>query len=763
MIFTSLDWKRLASSLLITAIGLIALALTDRYYRGSVSQANAQELQRTAANVQDELSQNINAQITVAEDLQAFMLAPTSLPDYETFDRFAELLLDHYPQALAFQYVDPDLIIRHIHPLEGNESALDLDLTTRPAAPFVEKAIRERRLTVNNPTVTVQGPLAVIPRAPLYRGDEFLGLVQVVVEIDPLLEDAAQSLGERFQFQLRDATGALFWGPETLGDGTVNAIIPVGDNRWTLTIGWRNAPPVPDPFVLVLIWGGGGALLLSLLFILNRAWARTEWLRQAVADRTEALEAEVTQRRQTEARLRESEAHLQAILNSAPIVIIATDKHGTFTLSEGTGLKRTGLKPGQVVGQSAFDLYGSLKIILPDGNSISGEELLARVFAGETLSGITELNGTFFDNRFAPIIDGNGLIKGMVGVSIDITERRQAEEAFQSAESRFRTLVENSSDEISIITADGRLLYESPTNNPTLGYPRDAFREQNIFQLLHPDDLERVQTLFGQLLREPTLQIRDQFRLRHQTGAWIWVEAVGTNLIAEPSVGGIVINYHDITSRKLAENKTRQQLDRMTILRKIDQAIAGSMDLHSVLEIILSNGLDELRVDAAVILLYDPVEQILKFELGAGMHTEALKFTHLKLGDGYAGRAAQAMKTVHIPQLQAHGNEFQRSPDFPMEGFESYFGVPLIAKGEIKGVLEIFRRAPSEPEQDWLDFLETLAGQAAIAIDNAELFESLQRANIELDRRVDERTAELKRLNLELQHANRAKDEFLAN
>lgn len=77
-------------------------------------------------------------------------------------------------------------------------------------------------------------------------------------------------------------------------------------------------------------------------------------------------------------------------------------------------------------------------------------------------------------------------------------------------------------------------------------------------------------------------------------------------------------------------------------------------------------------------------------------------------------------------------------------------------------MLEIYHRSPLQPDPDWLDFLETLAGQAAIAIDNAQLFDSLQRSNADLEQRVAQRTAELNQTNLELEHANRTKDEFLA-
>jgi signal transduction histidine kinase/CheY-like chemotaxis protein len=94
--------------------------------------------------------------------------------------------------------------------------------------------------------------------------------------------------------------------------------------------------------------------------------------------------------------------------------------------------------------------------------------------------------------------------------------------------------------------------------------------------------------------------------------------------------------------------------------------------------------------------------------------------------------------------------------------FVDYYGTPLIVKGEVKGVLEIYHRSHLKADAEWLEFLEILAGQAAIAINDAQLFENLQRSNIGLEHRVVERTAQLHQTNIELERANRAKDEFLA-
>ncbi len=104
----------------------------------------------------------------------------------------------------------------------------------------------------------------------------------------------------------------------------------------------------------------------------------------------------------------------------------------------------------------------------------------------------------------------------------------------------------------------------------------------------------------------------------------------------------------------------------------------------------------------------------------------------LRLGEGYAGRAAVERCTIHISNLTAQEDNPRLARAMAKEAFVSYYGVPLIAKGNIKGVLEVFHRVRLEPDEEWLDFLDTLAGQAAIAVDNATLFENLQRSNTDL-------------------------------
>lgn len=179
-------------------------------------------------------------------------------------------------------------------------------------------------------------------------------------------------------------------------------------------------------------------------------------------------------------------------------------------------------------------------------------------------------------------------------------------------------------------------------------------------------------------------------------------------------------------------NAAQRRAEQLTSLRKIDQAITGSFDLKITLEILLEHLLLQLEVDAAVILSYEKALQNLTFIQGRGFRTTALQHTSLRLGRGFAGKAALERRTIFISDLVQPGVGFSDSPNFEEEGFRAYYGLPLIAKGELVGVLEIFKRSPLNPDGEWEEFLHVLAEQAAIAIDNNALFLNLQRSNDEL-------------------------------
>lgn len=182
--------------------------------------------------------------------------------------------------------------------------------------------------------------------------------------------------------------------------------------------------------------------------------------------------------------------------------------------------------------------------------------------------------------------------------------------------------------------------------------------------------------------------------------------------------------------------QSQEQIRKLTTLRDIDAAIASSTDLRVTLNILMDHALRHLKVDAVDILLYHPELQSMTYLCSAGFRSASPTRPLTRLGEGLAGQVVMKGRIEHIPDLQAAG-EIGRDPLLTREGFVSYIGVPLIVKGQIKGLFEIFNRSPLTPSEEWLQFMQTLTGQAAIAIDNSQLFENLQRSNQEIRQAYD--------------------------
>ena len=185
-----------------------------------------------------------------------------------------------------------------------------------------------------------------------------------------------------------------------------------------------------------------------------------------------------------------------------------------------------------------------------------------------------------------------------------------------------------------------------------------------------------------------------------------------------------------INTRLYADSLRR--LEYVQALREIDMAITGSVDLHVTLRVILEKAMAQLHMDAVDVLTFNPHAQTLNFIAGRGFRTRALQGISIRLGQYYAGRAALERRPIYISNLLDNREWLDRSHLLVSEGFVSCYVMPLLSKGQIKGVMEVFSHSEMLLDQEWQDFLESIAGQAAIAIDNANLFDDLQRSNVEL-------------------------------
>ena len=264
---------------------------------------------------------------------------------------------------------------------------------------------------------------------------------------------------------------------------------------------------------------------------------------------------DITASKTAQMQLLKAEDRLSEIVNNAPIVVFALDNNGVFTLSEGMGLRALGLKPGEVVGRSLFELYRDYPSILAN---------FRRALAGEEVASLVELPDLkrTYETKWTPQKDASGRVVGVTGVATDVSLREQAESALHTTKERLRLALEASGMclwDLDVTTGD---VYLSEGWSLMLGRePRETLTNvRELFAITHPDDRQRILVASLAVLKRAAPVYREEHRVRNSSGDWIWVESMG-RVVARREDGralrAIGTNL-DITKRKNAEDALRQ-------------------------------------------------------------------------------------------------------------------------------------------------------------------------------------------------------------
>ena len=289
-------------------------------------------------------------------------------------------------------------------------------------------------------------------------------------------------------------------------------------------------------------------------------------------DITEHKQAE-SQREATLEALRQSEEKYRTILDEMEDVYLEVDLAGNFTFFNDAIFHHVGYSREELIGtsfrsqvakediQTLYNAFGKIystgkpersifyKFVHKDGTMISVE---AAVF---------------------PLYNQKGEIVGFRGIAIDITKRKQSEEALRDSEKYFKEITENSSDIIIIADKNGDIKYCSRSAERLIGYKPEDLIGRNVIKLIHPDDVERAVSDFGKAILLKDTAIPNAFRILHKDGSERYFEGLGKNLLDNPAVAGFIMNVHDITERKQAEEKIRQSEERYrTILDEMEDA-----------------------------------------------------------------------------------------------------------------------------------------------------------------------------------------------
>ncbi|MEW6179772.1 MAG: HD domain-containing phosphohydrolase [Chloroflexota bacterium] len=178
--------------------------------------------------------------------------------------------------------------------------------------------------------------------------------------------------------------------------------------------------------------------------------------------------------------------------------------------------------------------------------------------------------------------------------------------------------------------------------------------------------------------------------------------------------------------------QTEKRLQQLVALRTIETAITSSLDFRFTLSILLDQVVSQLNVDAADVWLYDAKSQRLVFVAGWGFRSLEIRTSPAPVGWGLPGKVAQQRSPIFVPSFSDWEGEKEHVIPLEREGLNSYYGTPIIAKGQLHGVLEVFQRHTLRLDAEKREFLNSLISGAAIAIDNARMVEDLQKTNREL-------------------------------
>ena len=317
-----------------------------------------------------------------------------------------------------------------------------------------------------------------------------------------------------------------------------------------------------------------------------------------------------------------------------------------------------------------------------------------------------------------------GITVPRVRLKQEITEKRLVN--LSSADPALEAILQTFTDINFVLSPDGTIL-DYRSRDPSLPYTfSDSIlnkKIQDVFSSDLADELEQSLRSVQQTGNVLTLE----YPLSVSNGKH-WFEA----RLIPFSDSRMMLTARDVTKCRETEIKMERQIQQLSALRSIDVAIASGLDLNLLLSMLLDRVTSLMHVDAATILLLNSKTNMLEYAAGKGFRSQILQYTRLRLGEGCAGRVALERKTLNVPDLRKDRMEFDRSPYFQNENFVAYWGVPLMAKGKVLGVLEMFHRSALYPDADWRSFLAMMAGQAAIAIDNAMMSNELQRSNVEL-------------------------------
>lgn len=486
-------------------------------------------------------------------------------------------------------------------------------------------------------------------------------------------------------------------------------------------------------------------------------------------------------RKRAEQALKAESAFRKAIEDSIMAGVIATDLDGRQTYVNPAFCRMVGWSEKELVGAVPPFVYWppeEIETISQAFRVTTGDDALPSDFELR----FQRRNGERFDVYLlvSPLQDGQGKVSGWLASVYDITARKQAEEAMRRQKNRAETLARtaarlnarlNLKEILNTVCEEAArslnvhavalFLFDKPSNlfylAAGVGWPEKAYQlakpipaniSKGYFQnggriTVIEDFRDHPNLPNARLLAELDARSAALTLLRRDSEI---VGKLGVYTLGEPRSFtkddlALLEGLGDLAGQAIVNARLFDELEnslaQLRALHTIDLAISASLDLRVTLDILLDQVVHLLGVDAAAIWLFNPTSQSLEYAVGRGFVLNQPIRSQMALDKGITGRVVVERRLIYLTDFDHYTSKDATLGKLAREGFAAYAGVPLIAKGQVKGVLEVFQRQFRDQGSHWIELLEALAGQGAIAIDNAFLFDQLQRSNEELNSAYD--------------------------
>ena len=294
-----------------------------------------------------------------------------------------------------------------------------------------------------------------------------------------------------------------------------------------------------------------------------------------------ALLRDVTERKQLE----RNQVELATIVESSDDAIIGKSLTGVITSWNYGAEKIFGYSAAEAIGQS-------LMMLFPEDRQHEEAEILEKIGRGEAVEHFETVRvrkdgrQIYISATISPLKDGEGKVVGASKIARDITEQKHAEAAVKASEERFRMLIENASDIITVADSQNILRFVSPSVKRTLGYEPDQLLNRNGFDLIHPEDKGKVMSALQRALADPASTEKVEYRFQHRDGSWRTLESVGRNVPGWSPDGHVVVNSRDITETNSLEEKLRQA-QKMEGIGQLTGGVAH--DFNNLLTVVIGN------------------------------------------------------------------------------------------------------------------------------------------------------------------------------